>query len=218
MSNIDSEKNYGNLGVDLLNFWKLIEAIATKGNDELNELIGELKNISICPTEKPTHTDTLIKLFNAAVLNMDSPKRSLNRLNKILIKANPYIHWYPNNVYETEAEAKKSDNYCANIIGMERESQGNPFLFYSDKVLVGLFLMGPNKLYPEHFHPASEMWVVLSGKAWWKRGEEEWKIREPGEYFFHSSNESHAMETMGEPLLALWAWTGDLDQWAKWKD
>lgn len=218
MPNIDSEKNYINLGAGLLNFWKVIEATAAEGNGELNELIAELKNISICPTENPIHTDTLIKLFNTAVSNMNSPKRSLNRLNKILIEVNPYIHWYPNNIYEHQGDAEKSDNYCANIVGKKRESQGNPFLFYNDKILVGLFLLGPNKLYPEHFHPASEMWVILSGRARWKRGEEEWKIRKPGEYFFHSSNKTHAMETMDEPLLAIWAWTGDLGQWAKWKD
>jgi len=89
-------------------------------------------------------------------------------------------------------------------------------LFYSDNIIVGLFLLGPNRLYPEHAHPASEMWVILSGTGMWKRGSKDWQARKPGEYFIHTENQSHAMKTMGEPILALWAWVGDLEQWAKW--
>jgi mannose-6-phosphate isomerase-like protein (cupin superfamily) len=62
------------------------------------------------------------------------------------------------------------------------------------------------------------MWVILSGEAKWKRGHEEWVTREAGEYFIHTPNESHAMQTFDEPLLVIWAWTGDLEQWAKWSD
>ncbi len=206
MPNIDFESGYGRLGTALLNFWKLIEATALKGRRELDELIGELNNISICSTEKPANTDTLVKLFNAALLNGDTPKKSLNRFNKILAETNPYMHWYPDKLNRDRNEARKVEYYCTNIVGGRGERQGSPFLFYSNKILVGLFLLGSNELY-HNLNPASRMWIVLSGRAKWKGKEEEGIIRGPGEYFIQTSTEAHAIETMGEPLLAMWACT-----------
>ncbi len=207
MPNIDFESGYGRLGTALLNFWKLIEATALKGKRELNELIGELNNISICSTEKPKNTDTLVKLFNAALLNANTPKKSLNRFNRTLVETNPYIHWYPDNLNRDKGKSRKVEYYCTNIVGGREENQGSPFLFYSSKILVGLFLLGSNELYHKPLYPASRMWVVLSGKARWKGGTEEEVVRKPGEYFIQTSTETHAIETMDEPLLAMWACT-----------
>lgn len=207
MPNIDFESDYGRLGTALLNFWKIVEATASQGRIELNELIDELEKVSICSTEKPSNTDTLIKLFNAAVLNMDTPKKSLNRFNRILVETCPHIHWYPNNLYKGQGEIREAEYYCTTIVGREIEFQRSPFLFYSNKIFVGLFLLGANELYHEHHHPASKMWVILSGRARWKLSGEEGEIREAGDYFIHPSSEVHAIETMDEPLLAMWAWT-----------
>ena len=207
MPNIDFESDYGRLGTALLNFWKIVEATASQGKYELNKLIGELKNISICSTEKPANTDTSVKLFNATVLNMDTPKKSLNRFNKVLIETHPHIHWCPNNTCKNQVQVREAEYYCATLVGKEINLHGNPFLFYSDKVFVGLFLLGANELYHEHLHPASKMWVILSGRARWKVAGEEGIVMGPGDYFIHPSKKFHTIETMDEPLLAMWAWT-----------
>ncbi len=206
MPNIDFESDYGRLGTALLNFWKIVEATASQGRSELNELIGELKKISICSTEPPSNKDTLIKLFNAAVLNMDTPKKSLNRFNRILIETSSHIHWYPNDTYKGQGKMREAEYYCATIVGREIEYRRSPFLFYSNKIFIGLFLLGSNELYHEHLHSVSKMWVILSGKARWKGAGEEGYIKEAGDYFIHPSNEVHTIETMGEPILAMWAW------------
>lgn len=201
----------------LCKYWDEVSVDATEGNECLAELTNELRKISANTASKVDTTPELDKLISV-VGKLDASRKSSEMLNKALSDASPLIRWYPNNVYEDVSEAADLDNYCANIVGKERDSQSNPFLFYSENVIVGLFLLGPNRLYPEHAHPASELWVVLSGTAKWKRGSEPWQIRKSGEYFIHTPNHPHAMETMDEPLFALWAWTGDLEKWAQWVD
>lgn len=215
---IYENKNYSNLDKEILNFWIKVEETAEEGKKELHLLINELFKVSCNTIKAPLLTDRFIKIFESATTNKQSSNIVIDKMIAELTRINENIHWYPNSIFKDQCDAEDSENYCANIIGLERESQNNPFLFKNDKVLVGLFLLGPNKFYPEHLHPACELWVILSGSARWKRGDELWKVKKPGDYFFHKSNESHAMETLDEPLLAIWAWTGDLDQWAEWKD
>lgn len=200
----------------LLSFWKEIAIDESEGIENLRILIAELSKISIKNSNfKPKTTPALKKLLTS-VGKLDVSRKSSKAFNEALAEAGSLIQWYPNNVYEDANTAKKLDNYCANLVGKKRDTQNNPCLFYSDDIIVGLFLLGPNRLYPEHAHPASEMWVILSGTAQWKRGSEEWKTKKPGEYFIHTENQAHAMKTMDEPIFALWAWTGDLEKWAKW--
>lgn len=202
---------------ELLEFWEEIHKTSSEGKNSLYKLINALQNITPIDMDRCIQTKEFDELFSSLGL-LDTSHKSSELFNQLLHEINPLINWYPNNIYEHPSEAVKRGNYCANLVGKKRDCQHNPFLFHCEDVLVGLFLLGPHNLYPEHKHPAAEMWVVLSGKAKWKRGHEKWVTREPGEYFIHTPNESHAMQTFDEPLLAIWAWTGDLEQWAKWSD
>lgn len=201
----------------LSDFWQEISSTSEEGFESLEILVKALEEISINDSEICIHKDEFNKLFSS-LHDLDMSRKSSADFNESLLKLNNYINWYPNNVYKNPDDAIKHGNYCANLVGKKRDSQSNPFLFHSDNVLVGLFLLGKGNLYPEHKHPAKEMWVVLSGEAKWKRGGEEWLTRKAGEYFMHTSNQSHAMQTLDEPLLAMWAWTGDLEKWAEWTD
>ncbi|MGB3366576.1 MAG: dimethylsulfonioproprionate lyase family protein [Acidaminobacteraceae bacterium] len=202
---------------ELLIFWKEISKTSLEGKGCLDILTDELQSITPVMPNRVTQAKEFNKLFSSLRL-LETSHESSKLFNQLLHEINPIINWYPNNVYEHPSEAIKRGNYCANLVGKIRDCQRNPFLFNCNDILVGLFLLGPHNLYPEHKHPASEMWVVLSGQAKWKRGKEEWIRRKAGEYFIHTPNESHAMQTFDEPLLAIWAWTGDLDEWAKWSD
>jgi hypothetical protein len=83
----------------------------------------------------------------------------------------------------------------------------------SETLAVGFLLLGPETEYPAHRHVAQELYVPISGKAQWRRGDAVWRERPPGALIYHASNESHAMRTMEEPLLALYLWRcGDLAQ------
>lgn len=75
---------------------------------------------------------------------------------------------------------------------------------------VGFTLLAEQTIYPLHNHPAVELYLVLAGNAQWSTPTSERRVP-PGDLVLHKSDESHSMRTFDEPLLALWAWRGDID-------
>ncbi|MDR2788623.1 MAG: cupin [Candidatus Accumulibacter sp.] len=82
--------------------------------------------------------------------------------------------------------------------------------FHSNRVCLGLTAIGPHLLYPPHRHPAVETYLVVSGSADWT-AEGIARTHPPGALILHPANIAHAMETGDEPLLAAYAWTGDVE-------
>lgn len=81
--------------------------------------------------------------------------------------------------------------------------------FHSDQICLGITIIGPHVHYPEHTHPAIEVYYVISGTArWTARGVTQ--ARPPGSYILHPSNVIHAMETSDEPLIAAYTWSGEV--------
>jgi dimethylpropiothetin dethiomethylase len=74
----------------------------------------------------------------------------------------------------------------------------------------GLYLQTSNSFYPSHSHAAEELYVVLSGIAQWQRGDGPFAAQDVGSAIHHRPWEPHAMQTAAAPLLAIWAWVGDL--------
>ncbi|MDR0735967.1 MAG: AraC family ligand binding domain-containing protein [Zoogloeaceae bacterium] len=81
--------------------------------------------------------------------------------------------------------------------------------FKSQRVCLGLTAIGPHTLYPAHIHPAVETYLVLSGTARWAMNDLA-QTHPPGTLILHPSNVVHVMQTDTEPLLAAYAWTGDV--------
>lgn len=80
----------------------------------------------------------------------------------------------------------------------------------SERVAIGVILLGPNLDYPSHVHPADEVYHVLSGNAgWWMTGLP-WRDLPAGTCIHHPSGIEHAMRMGDAPLLALYSWTGDI--------
>jgi quercetin dioxygenase-like cupin family protein len=75
--------------------------------------------------------------------------------------------------------------------------------------LVGFTVMAEQTIYPLHCHPAVELYLVICGVARWQTQNAD-RLVSPGEYVLHDSDESHAMQTFSEPMLALWSWSGDV--------
>ncbi len=75
----------------------------------------------------------------------------------------------------------------------------------------GTYLQYPGTWYPIHHHAAEELYFILSGTAEWTRDGIDGQPEPPGTLFRHASHERHATRTLGEPLLALWVWLGDID-------
>jgi quercetin dioxygenase-like cupin family protein len=75
---------------------------------------------------------------------------------------------------------------------------------------VGMLLLGPQTDYPEHAHPAEEVYHVISGSALWSRRGAPWQAQAPGAAIHHPPHMVHATQTGDEPLLALYCWSGDI--------
>ncbi len=88
-------------------------------------------------------------------------------------------------------------------------------LVETDRLALGILLLGPNTHYPSHRHPAIEIYIVAAGRAEWRKGEEAWRVEPPEAVIRHDSMMLHATRTMAEPLLAVYVWRGDLKTYAR---
>ncbi len=80
---------------------------------------------------------------------------------------------------------------------------------------LGLLALAPRTLYPEHAHPADESYIILAGEAEWRAAARPWRRQPPGAVVHHPSGVAHAMRTLDEPLVAVWLWSGRLDEPAR---
>jgi hypothetical protein len=94
-------------------------------------------------------------------------------------------------------------NAYAELVGPE-----GPFL--SEHCRFGFYLQAPECLYPAHSHAAEEFYLILSGSVEWRLdGTEPFIPSVPG-LVHHRPWQKHEMGTGRFPLLAMWAWVGDI--------
>jgi quercetin dioxygenase-like cupin family protein len=94
-------------------------------------------------------------------------------------------------------------------------ADGPPPLVVEARVALGVLLLGPRAHYPLHAHPAVEVYVTLTpGGQWWREAGP-WRRRPAGVAIHHAPNVPHAMRAGGAPLLAVYAWRGDLGTHAR---
>ncbi len=99
--------------------------------------------------------------------------------------------------------AIKGRNAYAELIGPE-----GPVV--SAKCRFGLYLQAPDCLYPPHSHAAEELYLLISGPVEWQL-DDSTPFTPPGSGLVHHLPwQKHAMRTGASPLLALWAWLGDI--------
>ncbi|HZD66031.1 MAG TPA: dimethylsulfonioproprionate lyase family protein, partial [Acidimicrobiales bacterium] len=82
-------------------------------------------------------------------------------------------------------------------------------LLVAPTVRSGVLLLGPHTSYPPHRHPAEEVYLPL-GPAQWRRGWEPWRGEPGGALVHHRPSVAHAIRTGDRPLLAVYAWCGDV--------
>jgi quercetin dioxygenase-like cupin family protein len=122
----------------------------------------------------------------------------------------PLATWLQNPNYSVEA---MGPGYLDRYGYVELIGPGRPV--ESTDLLVGLLLLGPDMHYPDHAHPAEEIYHVIAGNAEWWRGGEGWRPKPPGSVIHHTPMTRHAMRTTDEPLLALYCWTGNVEVYAR---
>ncbi len=87
------------------------------------------------------------------------------------------------------------------------EIVGPQGFFAGDDFLLGLLMLGPNRHYKDHYHPAPELYWPLTGPTHWKQGDGGFATKQAGEVIYHAPNVHHATKTDGHPMLAVWSWT-----------
>ena len=80
----------------------------------------------------------------------------------------------------------------------------------SDDLIIGVVLMGPHTFYPAHAPPAVEVYTALAGKPHFRADGGTWRVLEDGAFAFHPADMPHTMKTDERPMLALYAWRGDI--------
>ena len=70
-------------------------------------------------------------------------------------------------------------------------------------LIAGFSLVGPNITYPDHDHPPEEIYLALSGGAWWNT-DTPWHEPGPGRIVHNPPGIRHAMRGTNVPLLAIW--------------
>jgi len=110
------------------------------------------------------------------------------------------LPWRYSYAKRDDAPGLEKNMAFAEIIGPEAP-------FQSDRVCLGLTLIGPETLYPIHEHPAIELYYVAAGTATWTADGVSSK-NAPGAFILHPSQIVHAMQTHWEPLLAVYSWSG----------
>ena len=72
-----------------------------------------------------------------------------------------------------------------------------------EDVMVGVSLMAPNTLYPDHNHPPEEVYLAFTDGEWWNAGMD-WTQPGPGGLIYNPPGILHAMRSGEKPFLALW--------------
>jgi quercetin dioxygenase-like cupin family protein len=115
----------------------------------------------------------------------------------------PALCWtysYPSNPRDRDLSSKVAFAQIVGRRGLQPDAQ----------IHIGLTLIAPHVVYPAHFHPAVELYLVVSGTARWQSGDAEPALKPPGSIILHPGHVVHAMTTFDDPLLAIWTWRGDL--------
>lgn len=147
--------------------------------------------------------------FWAAAIEAEGNADSLADLRRALAGLGPWLVWTQNpNYRRTPPSEDFLDHYGYAVIAGPRD--GSAALVEHATLALGVLLLGPETHYPLHHHPATEIYVPLNKAEWW-RGEGPWREEAPGAVILHPSGAPHATRTGGEPLLAIYLWSGDLE-------
>lgn len=81
--------------------------------------------------------------------------------------------------------------------------------FRGDDFLLGLLMLGPERHYRDHYHPAPELYWPLTAASLWSVDSGPFVEKPQGAIIWHPSMVMHATITREKPLLAVWSWTRD---------
>ena len=108
-------------------------------------------------------------------------------------------------------ETSKSPLYAKHSIFKSHvELVGPDGLVKSESIRLGLYGMLPNSEYGVRTHPAEEIYIMLAGECFWKRGDAPYCCERPNGRSYHPSMMPHASKTENQSFMSVYVWVGDL--------
>jgi len=141
--------------------------------------------------------------FQSAIGLACAPK--VRPLLHTIIDIEPFCSWRQNPEYSA---TDVGDHFMKSYGYFQVIGPGG--LIDSSQLAVGVLLLGERVRYPEHAHPAIEIYSPICGEALWSQKGIKPTLRLSGELIYHSANEVHAMETVDQSMIAVYIWIGDV--------
>ena len=112
--------------------------------------------------------------------------------------------WRPPKTSKNPLYAKHS------IFKSHVELFGPDGLVKSKSIRIGLYGMLPDSEYGVRTHPAEEIYIMLAGECFWKRGDAPYCCERSNGRSYHPSLMPHASKTEDQAFMSVYAWIGDL--------
>ena len=120
---------------------------------------------------------------------------NLGKLAVALREIEPHLSW--NNQSERRKSAVLAQNYADSFI------VGPGGFAPSSAIEIGVSVMAPHTIYPDHRHPPEELYLVLS-QGEWRQNADAWHEPGVGVVVYNPPDIVHAMRADAKPLFAIW--------------
>lgn len=134
--------------------------------------------------------------IDAALASLAAMASPLPDLASAFAAVEADLAWYRRTNTEALGPAFRDGHANAMLIGPRGIEQ-------RDDVWVGVTVMSPGLVYPDHDHPPEEVYIALSAGAWWN-SDMDWTEPGPGGVIYNRRGILHAMRSGTDPFLALW--------------
>lgn len=155
---------------------------------------------------KPAQPNPSCGYLDEALAAIDTPA-----LKDGIEQARPHLNWRTYDLYPRSeiGEFWPKRHAMVSLIG------GGGFI-PADDFEFGLFLMAPHTLYRDHFHPAPELYVPMTGPHGWRFGPDSAWVDKPAHApVWNEPYAVHATWVHDVPFLCLYGWTRDVNAPAK---
>jgi mannose-6-phosphate isomerase-like protein (cupin superfamily) len=168
-------------------------------------LVDDLTEISRAALPRQRRPGGSVRALQYApmVLNEPAPRATAD-LHAAAVRCFTEVHWTEFYGEDDWSRPFLSLFSCAEGIGPEGR-------LAHDSLIVGLYLYGPGMRYPQHAHPADEVYVVLAGRQAFQIGAHASFIAHgPGAVVVLPADSSHAIRTEGGPAFGVFLRRGDI--------
>ena len=145
-------------------------------------------------TAQPARQPACVHLA-AGYRNLENAGPHLRKLAVSFQAIEPLLPW------TSRAERYDSDTLAENYAGAT--IVGSDGVIASDRVEIGVSILSPNMVYPDHRHPPEEVYIALSAGDW-RQNDEPWVEPGIGGLIHNPANIIHAMRSGDQPLFAIW--------------